>query len=105
MRAIEACRTPALGAQAVQCDRCGGNPKPIYDALFRAASETLLQFGRNPRWLGGELGATLVLHTWGQNLSQHIHVHCVVTGGALSPDGSRFRRGMEGASAEPRSPR
>ena len=43
----------------------------------------------HPRWLGGELGITMVLHTWGQNLGQHIHVHCIVTDGALSPD--RFR--------------
>jgi hypothetical protein len=60
-----------------------GNPKPIYDALCRAASETLLSFGRSPRWLGGEIGATRVAHTWGQNLGQHIHVHCLATGGAL----------------------
>lgn len=50
-----------------------GNPEVIYDLLFRAASQTLLAFGRNPRWLGGELGATLVLHTWGQKLDQHQH--------------------------------
>ncbi len=67
-----------------------GNPEIIYNLLFRAASETLLAFGRNPRWLGGELGITMVLHTWGQKLDQHIHVHCVVTGGALSPDGQRW---------------
>ena len=63
-----------------------GNPALIYKLLFKAASQTLLEFGRNPRWLGGELGITMVLHTWGQNLGQHIHVHCIVTGGALSPD-------------------
>ena len=65
-----------------------GNPALIkhYRLLFNAASKTLLEFGRNPRWLGGELGITMVLHTWGQNLGQHIHVHCVVTDGALSPD-------------------
>jgi hypothetical protein len=63
-----------------------GNPRLIYRLLFKAASETLLEFGRNPRWLGGELGITMVLHTWSQNLGQHIHVHCIVTGGALSPD-------------------
>ena len=63
-----------------------GNPALIYRLLFHAASKTLLEFGRNPRWLGGELGITMVLHTWGQNLGQHIHVHCVVTDGALSPD-------------------
>ncbi len=67
-----------------------GNPEIIYNLLFRAASETLLAFGRNPRWLGGELGITMVLHTWGQKLDAHIHVHCVVTGGALSPDGQRW---------------
>lgn len=67
-----------------------GNPQVIYRLLFRAASQTLLEFGRNPRWLGGELGITMVLHTWSSNLSQHIHVHCVVTGGALSPDGERW---------------
>ena len=67
-----------------------GNPRVIYRLLFRAASQTLLEFGRNPRWLGGELGITMVLHTWGQKLDQHIHVHCVVTGGVLSPDGERW---------------
>ena len=45
-----------------------GNPALIYRLLFNAASKTLLEFGRNPRWLGGELGITMVLHTWGQNL-------------------------------------
>jgi len=67
-----------------------GNPQVIYRLLFGAASQTLLEFGRNPRWLGGELGITMVLHTWGQRLDSHIHVHCVVTGGALSPDGERW---------------
>ena len=75
-----------------------GNPALIYRLLFHAASKTLLKFGRTPRWLGGELGITMVLHTWGQNLGQHIHVHCVVTDGALSPDGERWltppRRGF-----------
>ena len=56
----------------------------------KAASRTLLEFGRNPHWLGGELGITMVLHTWGQNLGQHIHVHCIVTDGGLSPDGQRW---------------
>ncbi|MCA1853061.1 MAG: IS91 family transposase [Beggiatoa sp.] len=64
-----------------------GNPKVIYGLLFQAASETLQSFGRDPKWLGGEIGITMVLHTWGQNLSQHLHVHCVVSGGALAPDG------------------
>ena len=67
-----------------------GNPQVIYRLLFRAASQTLLEFGRNPRWLGGELGITMVLHTWGQKLDQHIHAHCVVTAGALHPKGERW---------------
>jgi Transposase zinc-binding domain len=50
-----------------------GNPRIIYRLLFQAASETLLEFGANPRWLGGEIGFILVLHTWGQNLNQHQH--------------------------------
>jgi len=64
-----------------------GNPKGMSGLLFQAASETLQTFGRDPKWLGGEIGITMVLHTWGQNLSQHLHVHCVVSGGALGPDG------------------
>ena len=74
------------------------HPALIYRLLFKAASQTLLEFGRNPRWLGGELGVTMVLHTWGQNLGSHIHVHCIVTDGGLSPDGKRWleppRRGF-----------
>jgi hypothetical protein len=64
-----------------------GNPRVIYRLLFDAAARTLLEFGENPRWLGGEIGINLVLHTWSQNLNQHLHVHCLVSGGALAPDG------------------
>jgi Putative transposase/Transposase zinc-binding domain len=71
------------------------NPRVIYAALFAAASQTLLAFGHNARWLGGELGATLVLHTWGQNLGQHVHVHALVAGAALAPDGT-LRRAKPG---------
>jgi len=66
------------------------HPRLIYRLLFQAAASTLTRFGRDPRHLGGEVGVTAVLHTWGQTLSQHIHVHCVVTGGALAPDGARW---------------
>jgi hypothetical protein len=55
--------------------------------LFAAASQTLLQFGANPRWVGGQIGATLILHTWGQTLTQHIHVHALVSGGGLGASG------------------
>jgi len=141
LRAIEACRTAALGGHVQRCDACGrlryayhscrnrhcpkcqtlakerwlaarraellpvpyfhvvftlphelnalaqGNPRTIYRLLFDAAAQTLLEFGENPRWLGGAIGLTAVLHTWGQTLTQHLHVHCLVTGGALAPDG------------------
>jgi len=67
-----------------------GNPRVLYTLLFRAAADTLLAFGHDPRHLGGTVGVTAILHTWGQNLSQHIHLHCLVTGGALAGDGSRW---------------
>ena len=65
-------------------------PGLAYGLLFRAASRTLLEFGRNPRWLGGEIGIIMVLHTWCRNLGQHVHVHCIVTGGGLSSDGESW---------------
>ena len=67
-----------------------GNPRVLYTLLFQAVTATLTTFGRDPRHLGGDLGGTAILHTWGQNLSQHLHLHCVVTGGALAPDGARW---------------
>jgi hypothetical protein len=70
-----------------------GNPRVIYTLLFRAAADTLLTFGRDPRHLGGTIGVTAILHTWGQTLTQHLHVHCLVTGGALSRDRTRWIRG------------
>jgi Putative transposase/Transposase zinc-binding domain len=141
LRAIEACRTEALGGHVARCDSCGrlrytyhscrnrhcpkcqtlakerwlasrraellpvpyyhvvftlphelnalaqGNSRVIYRLLFDAAARTLIEFGENPRWLGGEIGLTMVLHTWGQTLTQHLHVHCLVSGGALGADG------------------
>jgi Putative transposase/Transposase zinc-binding domain len=150
LRAIAQCRTPALGGQIAQCQRCGAqhyryhscrnrhcpqcqtlakerwlaarraevlpvpyfhlvftlphelnalaqaNPRAIYALLFCAVSQTLLEFGRNPRWLGGQIAATLLLHTWNQVLLQHIHLHCLLAGGALSPHGQwlRCKRGF-----------
>ena len=66
------------------------HPRLIHQLLFQAAASTLTRFGRDPRQLGGDLGGTAVLHTWGQTLTQHVHVHCVVTGGALAPGGTRW---------------
>jgi hypothetical protein len=67
-----------------------GNPRVLYTLLFRAVAATLTTFGRDPRHLGGDVGGTAILHTWGQNLSQHLHLHCVVPGGALALDGARW---------------
>src|SRR5437899_3286520 len=62
----------------------GRHFRSITDILFEAASSTLLEFGANPRWLGGSLAFSLVLHTWSQNLTRHLHVHALVAGGALT---------------------
>lgn len=67
-----------------------GNPRVIYALLFRAVADTLLAFGRDPRHLGGTIGITAILHTWGQTLTQHLHLHCLVTGGAVSPDRTQW---------------
>jgi hypothetical protein len=63
------------------------NKEVVYDILFRTAAETLLTIARDPQHLGAEIGFFTVLHTWGQNLHFHPHLHCVVPGGGLSPDG------------------
>jgi len=66
------------------------NPKVVYHLLLRATAETLLQIAADPRHLGAQLGFLTVLHTWGQNLHHHPHVHCVVPGGGPSSQGSRW---------------
>lgn len=66
------------------------NPRLAYGLLFKATAQTLLAFGRDPRWIGGQIGFILVLHTWGQKLRQHVHVHGLVTAGGLSPDGASW---------------
>ena len=64
------------------------NPRVVYGLLFKAAAETLRQVAADPKHLGAKIGFLAVLHTWGQNLQHHPHVHCVVPGGGLAPDGS-----------------
>jgi len=142
MRAIESCRTAALGGHLQQCDSCGYqqpaynscrnrhcpkcgslakaqwledrkadllpvgyfhlvftlphelnplllvNKKVLCDILFKAVSQTLLEFGRTH--LGGSLGFICVLHTWDQTLRDHFHLHCLIPGGALSFDLTRW---------------
>ena len=60
-----------------------GNRRQLYDLLFRSASQTLLQFGHDEQYLGATCGITMVLHTWGQELGFHPHVHCIVSGGGV----------------------
>jgi len=66
------------------------NARLIYSILFRAVSETLLTIAADPKHLGAAIGFLAVLHTWGQNLHLHPHIHCVVPGGGISADDSRW---------------
>jgi hypothetical protein len=142
LRALLACRTPALGAHCYRCRDCGQmhfvphscrnrhcpvcqgqaarewleqqqrallpvpyfhvvftlphvfnplvrqNQQTLYTLLFQVVSQTLLQFGQNR--FEAQLGITAVLHTWSQTLMDHYHLHCIVTGGGLSSDNSRW---------------
>jgi hypothetical protein len=73
-----------LGPLALQ------NPRVVYGTLFRATAETLLAIAADPKHLGAEIGFLAALHTWGQNLHLHPHLHCVVPGGGLAPTGDRW---------------
>ncbi len=66
------------------------NKPAVYDILFRAAAETLRTIAADPRHLGAEIGFLAVLHSWGQNLSHHPHLHCLVPGGGIAPDGGSW---------------
>ena len=74
----------AVAAMAYQ------NQARVYGLLFKAASETLITIAADHKRLGANIGIIAVLHTWGQNLQHHPHVHCVVPGGGISPDGKRW---------------
>jgi hypothetical protein len=73
-----------LGPVALQ------NKEVLYSILFRSVAETLKTIARDPKRLGAEIGFLAVLHTWGQTLHHHAHIHCVIPGGGLSPDGQRW---------------
>jgi hypothetical protein len=144
MRAIEVCRTAALGGHVDECNTCGAirvsynscrnrhcpkcqflkkeqwlearrkdllpvpyfhvvftipaelnplalrNRKTLYGILFRSVSETLMELARAPKHLGAQIGFIGILHTWGQNLMEHPHIHCIVSGGGLSNDTQRW---------------
>ena len=150
MRAIEVCRTAALGGRVLQCEACSRqriiynscrnrhcpccqglatlrwlasqeasllavsyfhvvftlpealhglalrNQRVVYNIVFRAASETLLELCRDPKRLGADIGITAVLHTWNQKLLDHPHLHCLVPSGGLSADGRTWRSFRKG---------
>ena len=66
------------------------NKAVVYDFLFKASAETMLTIAGDPKHLGARIGITSVLHTWGSTLTHHPHVHMIVPGGGIAPDGSRW---------------
>jgi putative transposase len=66
------------------------NKKAIYDLLFKASAETMLTIAADPKYLGAGIAITAVLHTWGSAMTHHPHVHMIVPGGGISPDGRRW---------------
>lgn len=64
--------------------------KTFYDILYRSVSETLLELGKDPQWLGGSIGFMATLHTWGQKLLEHPHLHCIIPGGGIRLDGKKW---------------
>jgi hypothetical protein len=66
------------------------NKAVIYDLLFKASAETLTTIAADPKHLGARIGITSVLHTWGSAMTHHPHVHMIVPGGGISPDGERW---------------
>jgi predicted Zn-ribbon and HTH transcriptional regulator len=68
------------------------NPRSFYDLLFSASAQTVLEVAADPKHLGAEIGLISILHTWGQNLLLHPHVHCAIPAGGLSPDHKRWVR-------------
>jgi hypothetical protein len=67
-----------------------GNRTEMFKVLFAAAAETLLNYGKNAEFLGATPGITMILHTWGQNLSFHPHLHCIVSGGGYNPENKKW---------------
>lgn len=67
------------------------NKRKLYGILFKAASETLLTLGKDPKHLGADIGFISVLHTWGQTLTDHPHLHCIVPGGGITPNRKRWK--------------
>ena len=72
------------------------NKKIVYDLLFQASAQTARDVAANPKHLGAEIAILSVLHTWGQNLHHHPHVHCVIPGGGITPDGKEWKHCRSG---------
>ena len=66
------------------------NKRAVYAILFRAAADAMRDIAADPKHLGAEIGAVTLLHTWGQTLQHHPHLHCIVPGGGIAPDGMRW---------------
>ena len=66
------------------------NQKEMYSILFKSVSETLIELSNDKKYLGAEIGFMSILHTWGQNLVNHPHIHCIVPSGGLTLDGNRW---------------
>jgi hypothetical protein len=75
---------------AVLAELAYQNKAVMYDLLFKASAETTLTIAADPKHLGARIGLTAVLHTWGSAMTHHPHVHLIVPGGGLSPDGTRW---------------
>ncbi len=69
------------------------NKSDLYSLMFKHCSDTLKTFGNDPKWIGGEIGIISILHTWGQNLEFHPHIHCIVSAGGLS--GSEWKKAQK----------
>ena len=67
------------------------NRSLFYQLFYRAASETLLTLSEDKKWLGATIGIIAILHTWGQNIMDHPHIHCIIPGGGIRPDGKKWR--------------
>ncbi len=68
----------------------GRHQQEAYGLLIKSAADSVIKLAADPHYVGGQVGVMAVLHTWGSNLSYHPHVHCLVTGGGLSPDGQAW---------------
>src|SRR6202163_1013168 len=71
---------------------CQRNPRVLYDLLFQASAAAMQELAADPKHLGAQIGFLSILHTWGQNLLPHPHVHCAIPAGGLSPDQTRWVR-------------